>query len=66
MHVQYVTDDKGKKRAVQLTLKQWNDLQKEVKKLELFEELKQAYRDVVEHQKGNLKTPSTKQLLAEL
>jgi hypothetical protein len=66
MHVQYVTDEKGKKTAVQLSLKQWNDLQKSVKKLEVFEDLKQAFKEMDAHSKGKLKTPTTKQLLAQL
>jgi hypothetical protein len=59
-------DEKGKKRAIQLTLKQWKELQKGIKKLELFEELKQAFKDMDQHKKGNLKTPTTKQLLSQL
>jgi hypothetical protein len=66
MHIQYVTDETGKKTAVQLSLKQWADLQKSVKKLEVFEDLKQAFKEMDAHSKGKLKTPSTKQLLAQL
>lgn len=66
MDVQYVTDEKGKKTAIQLSLKQWKELQRGIKKLELFEELKQAFKDMEQHQKGNLKTPTTKQLLSQL
>lgn len=66
MEVQYVTDEKGKKTAIQLSLKQWKELQKGIKKLELFEELKQAFNDMEQHKKGILKTPTTKQLLAQL
>lgn len=66
MQIQYVTDEKGKKTAVQLSLKQWNELQKSVKKLEIFEDLKQAFKEMEAHSKGKLKTPTTKQLLARL
>ncbi len=66
MHVQYVTDEKGKKTAVQLSIKQWNDLQKGVKKLELFEDLKQAFKEMEAHSKGKIKTPTTKELMAQL
>ncbi len=66
MDVQYVTDQKGKKTAIQMSLKQWKELQKGLKKLELFEELKQAFKEMEQHSKGNLKTPTTKQLLAQL
>lgn len=66
MHVQYVTDEKGKKTAVQIPLKEWDVLQKGVKKLELFEDLKQAFKEMELHSKGKLKTPTTKQLLSQL
>ena len=66
MQIQYLTDEKGKKTAVQLSLKQWQDLQKSVKKLEVFEDLKQAFKEMDAHAKGKLKTPTTKELLAQL
>ena len=65
MHIQYVTDEKGKKTGVQLSLKQWQELQKSVKKLEVFEDLKQAFKEMEAHSKGKLKSPTTKQLLAQ-
>ena len=66
MHIQYVTDEKGKKTAVQLSLKQWNDLQKSMKKMELFDDLKQAFKEMEAMRKGKLKSPTTKELLAQL
>ena len=66
MQVQYLTDEKGKKTAVQLSLKQWEDLQKSLKKLEVFEDLKQAFKEMAAHAKGKIKAPTTKQLLARL
>jgi hypothetical protein len=66
MHVRYVTDEKGKKTAVQIPLKQWQELQKNMKKLELFNELKQAFKEMEQHKSGKLKTPSTKQLLSQI
>lgn len=66
MNVQFVTDNNGRKRAVQLPLKQWNKLQKNLKKLELFEDLKQAFKEMEQHRKGLLDTPTTEQLLSQL
>jgi hypothetical protein len=66
MHVQYVTNEKGKKTAVQIPLKQWEELQKALKKLELFDELKQSFKEMKLHGQGKLKTPTTKQLLSQL
>jgi hypothetical protein len=66
MHVQYVTNEKGKAIAVQITMKEWLELQKGIKKLELFDELKQAFTEMEQHGKGKLKTLTTKQLLSQL
>ena len=66
MRVQYVTNEKGKKTAVQITLKEWQELQKGIKKLELFDELKRAFAEMEQHSQGKLKTPTTKQLLSQL
>jgi hypothetical protein len=66
MQVQYVTDGKGKTTAIQLSVKQWKEFQKGMKKLELLEELKQAVKDMKQHEEGNLSTPTTKQLLSQL
>jgi len=64
--VNYVTNERGQKTAVQISLKQWNDLQKELKKLELLEDLKQAFYEMDQHGKGKIKSPTTKQLLSQL
>lgn len=65
MHVQYVTNENGKKTAVQIPLKQWEQLQKGLKKLELFDELKQAFKEMKQHGQGKLKTPTSKQLRSQ-
>lgn len=62
----YVTDDKGQKTAVQISLKKWDSMQKELRKLELLEDLKQAFHEMQQHEKGKLITLTTKQLLAQL
>jgi len=64
--VNYVTNDRGQKTAVQIPMKQWDNMQKELKKLELLENLKQAFHEMKQYEKGKLKTPTTKQLLAQL
>lgn len=64
--VNYVTNEKGQKTAVQISLKQWNELQKELKKLEVLEDLKQAFYEMGQHAKGKLKSPTTRQLLSQL
>jgi seryl-tRNA(Sec) selenium transferase len=64
--VNFVTNEKGQKTAVQISLKRWNDLQKDLKKLEILEDLKQAFNEKDKHVKGKLKSPTTKQLLSQL
>ena len=66
MHVQFVTNEEGKKTAVQLSIKQWNDVQKNLQKLKLLEDLKSSFKEMEEHVKGKIKTPTTKQLFAQL
>lgn len=66
MHVQFVTDENGKKKGVQISMKQWDDMQKGLKKLKILEDLKNAFHEMEEYNKGKIKTPSTKQLLAQL
>lgn len=66
MEVQYLTNEKGKKTAVQLDLKQWDKLQKDIKKLEVLNDLKQAFEQMKLHEEGKLKTPTTTELLASL
>ena len=46
MHVQYVSNEKGQKTAVQIPLKQWESIKKEIKKLEVFEDLKNALNEI--------------------
>ena len=66
MHVQFVTNENGKATAVQIPMKEWEEIQKGLKKLELFRELKQAFNEMAEYESGKLKTPTTKQLLSQL
>ena len=64
MQVQYVTNEKGVKTAVQVPIRKWNEVQKSIKKLEVFNDLKKAFLEMELHVKGKLKTPTTKQLEA--
>lgn len=64
--VNFVTNEKGQKTAVQISLKHWNDLQKELKKLEILEDLKQAFYEKEQYNKGKIKSPTAKQLLSQL
>jgi hypothetical protein len=66
MQVQYVTNEKGKKTAVQIPLKKWDEIQEGLKKLVFLDELKQAFKEMELHKEGKLNTLTTKQLLSQL
>lgn len=66
MDVKFLIDEKGKKKGVILTMKQWAEVEKGLDKLELFEEMKQGFKEMEKHRKSKHKTPSAKQLLAQL
>lgn len=64
--VNYVTDEKGRATAVLVPIKKWNEVQKELEKLKIFEDLEIAFKEMEMHGKGKLKTLSTAQLLNQL
>lgn len=64
--VSYVTDEKGKATAVLVPIKKWDEVQQELQKLKIFEDLKIAFREMEMYKKGKLKTLSTAQLLNQL
>ena len=66
MHVQYVSNEKGQKTAVQIPLKQWESIKKEIKKLEVFEDLKNALNEMKQYKEGEITTPTIEALLSEL
>ena len=66
MHLRYVTDERGKKTAVQIPLRDWDVLQPGLKKLELLGELEQAFSEMHDHQIGKLATITTEELLSQL
>jgi hypothetical protein len=64
--VNYVTDEKGNATAVLVPIKKWDEVQQELEKLKIFEDLKIAFKEMDLHRKGKLKTPTTAQLLNQL
>jgi hypothetical protein len=66
MHLRFVTDERGKKTAVQIPLREWDVLQRELKKLELLGELEQAFSEMHEYRSGKLATLTTEELLSQL
>lgn len=66
MQVQYLTNEKGEKTAVQLSLKEWADIQQRLRKLEILESLKDSVKEVKQIISGKKKGTAAKDLLNEL
>ena len=71
MHLQYLTDEKGRKKSVVIPISEWNELRSkykieeepEITSNEILENLKQ---DLIALKKGTLKTRPLKELLNEV
>jgi len=61
--VNYVTDEKGNATAVLVPIKKWDEVQQELEKLKIFEDLKIAFKEMDLHRKGKPKTPAVKHRL---
>ncbi len=73
MNSQYITDTKGHKSAVQLPLKDWEQIQKDLEELErlrnkklFLSELAEAVEEMNLVKQGKLKARDAKDLLNEL
>jgi PHD/YefM family antitoxin component YafN of YafNO toxin-antitoxin module len=76
MILQYITDDSGQKNAVLLPIKDWENLQNELKELQILrqykekylflEGLKEAMIEVKQHNEGKIKLQTAKDFLNEL
>ena len=73
MELQYITDNKGHKSAVQLPINYWLKIQKELKELEKLRDKKAFFADLIEAveevklaKQGKVKLQSAKDFLNEL
>lgn len=66
MQVQYLTNEKGEKTAVMLSIKQWNTLQKKLKKFQFLENLRKSVEEVNLIRAGKLKGKTLEELMASL
>lgn len=73
MNVQYLSNVKGERTAVLISLKEWSALEKEherlkqrLEKAEFELRFKKVLTDVSNYKKGKLKTKPIKELLDEL
>jgi len=73
MNLQYITDTKGRKKAVQLPIEDWENIQNDLKELENFRDkkafmydLKDSIGEVKLAKEGKIKLQSAKDFLNEL
>jgi hypothetical protein len=73
MNLQYITDTKGHKNAVQLPIKDWEQIQNDLKELESLRDkkafmydLKESIEEVKLAKEGKIKLQSAKDFLNEL
>jgi len=73
MNLQYITDTKGRKKAVQLPIEDWENIQNDLKELEnlrdkkaFMYDLKDSIGEVKLAKEGKIKLQSAKDFLNEL
>ena len=73
MRLQYITDNKGRKSALQMSLKDWHEIPKKLKELETLRnkkaflvEVKEAVAEVKLAKQGKIKLQSAKDFIDEL
>ena len=70
LHVEYITDAKGRQKSVVVPQKEWNslisDYEKMKKKLQVFSGIQQAMKEVELIKKGKIKKQTLRELLDEL
>jgi hypothetical protein len=73
MHLQFITDIKGRKTAVQLPVKDWERIQRDLEELDkyrdkgaFFDGLKEAFAEVKEIEAGRKKGTTLNEFLNEL
>ena len=69
LNIQYLTDTNGKKKAIQIPIAQWNKFIKDYKKQAQYSKLKkgikEAFKEIKEIEKGNLKEVTLTEFLNE-
>jgi hypothetical protein len=73
MNLQYITDSKGQKSGVQLPIKDWKKIQKDLKELDrlrnkklFLSELAEAVAEVKLVKEGKIKARDARELIDEL
>ena len=72
MNVQYITSDSGHKNGVLIPFKDWKQIEKDLKELEvlrskqnLIADIKEAFEDIKLHKAGKKRLQSAKEFLDE-
>lgn len=66
MTVQFLTDQKGKKTGVVLSMKDWEKLQKELNTAQFYSEFRESAREIKAAKKGKKQLRDLNELLDEL
>ena len=62
MTVQYLTDEKGKKTSVLVSIKDWEKIQKKLNTENLYEDFKESLREIKAHAEGKAKLKNARDL----
>jgi hypothetical protein len=69
MNINYLTDNRGNKVAVQIPFNQWSKLMEDYNRLKQYYDLKEilteSFREIEEIEKGEKSTPSLSEFLNE-
>lgn len=55
MNIQFVSDKKGKIKAVQVSLKEWQDIERKLEAYDLAQSIKVGFSEMKQIEKGELK-----------
>lgn len=66
MDIQFVSDRKGKLKAVQVSLKEWQDIERKLEAYDLAESIKAGYKEMKRIENGELKAKCFKDFINEL
>lgn len=66
MEVQYLTNENGKKTAVQISLSKWRQIKKDLHKLDVLHSLQQAFHEMKECEAGRLQPLTTDEIMSQL
>lgn len=62
MTIQYLTDPKGKKTGVLLSIKDWEKIQKKLNTEQFYEDFKESVREIKLHKEGKIKLKNASDL----